>query len=136
VFAAGVTLVLWAVVAPETAEAARLRFLRVAQRAVSRLTAPRHPIGVGEFETRIAEGLDQLQGHLSADQPGDVAALQAGMRLLGAGRALRRQGTEGAAPIMAFGNSGISDDYVADLLKRGHAQLAAEPDKQVHRDAA
>jgi uncharacterized membrane protein YccC len=136
VFAVGVTLVLWAVIAPETAAAARRRFLRVAQRAVSRLTAPRHPIGVAEFETRIAEGLDQLQGHLRADQPADIAALQAGMRLLGAGQALRRQEPEGAAPTGAFGNSSISDDYVADLLKRGHAQPSAEPDVKVHRDAA
>jgi uncharacterized membrane protein YccC len=128
-FAAGVTLVLWAVIAPETAEAARRRFLRVAQEGVSRLSAPRHPIGVAEFETRIAEGLDQLKGHLRADS----AALQAGMRLLGAGQALRRRETERSAPTTAFG---ISDDYVADLLKRGRAQLSAEPDDQVHRDAA
>jgi uncharacterized membrane protein YccC len=133
VFAA---LVLWAVIAPETAAAARRRFLRIARQAVSRLTAPRHPIGVVEFETRIAEGLDQLQGHLHADQPTDIAALQAGMRLLGAGQALRRREEEGAAPTIAFGNSSTSDDYVADLLKRGHAQLSAEPDDQVHRDAA
>jgi hypothetical protein len=129
-------LLLWAVIAPETAAAARRRFLRVAQQAVSRLTAPRHPIGVVEFETRIAEGLDQLQGHLHADQPTDIAALQAGMRLLGAGQALRRREEEGAAPTIAFGNSSTSDDYVADLLKRGHAQLSAKPDDQVHRDAA
>ncbi len=134
VFAVGVTLVLWTVIAPETAAAARRRFLRVAQQAVSRLTAPRHPIGVARFETRIAEGLDQLQGHLRADQPADIAALQAGMRLLGAGQALRRQETEGAAPTVAFGNSSISDDYVAELLKHGHAQLSAE--QQVHRYAA
>jgi uncharacterized membrane protein YccC len=131
VFAVGVTLVLWAVIAPETAAAARRRFLRVAQQAVSRLTAPHRPIGVAEFETRIAEGLDQLQGHLRADQPADVAALQAGMRLLGAGRALGRRETDDAAPPIAFGNSGNSDDYVADLLKRGHAQLSADPDDQV-----
>ena len=134
VFAVGVTLVLWAVIAPETAAAARWRFLRVAYQAVSRLIAPRYPIGVAEFETRIAEGLDQLQGHLRADQPADIAALQAGIRLLGAGRALRRQETAGAAPNVAFGNSRISDDYVADLLKRGHAQFSDEP--EVHRDAA
>jgi len=78
--------------------------------------------------------LDQLQGHLRADQPADIAALQAGIRLLGAGRALRRQETAGAAPNVAFGNSRISDDYVADLLKRGHAQFSDEP--EVHRDAA
>jgi hypothetical protein len=63
----------------------------------------------------------------------DSAALQAGMRLLGAGQALRRRETERSAPATAFG---ISDDYVADLLKRGRAQLSAEPDDQVHRDAA
>ncbi len=131
IFATGVTLVLWTVVAPETAAAARRRFLRVAQQAVSRLTAPRHPIGIAEFETRIAEGLDQLQGHLRADQPADIAALEAGMRLLGAGQALRRRGTTSAAPTVAFGNSNISDDYVAALLKRGHAQLPAGPNDQV-----
>jgi uncharacterized membrane protein YccC len=132
VFAAGVTLVLWAVIAPETAAAARGRFLRIAQRAVSRLTA-RHPIGVAEFEARIAEGLDQLQGHLRADQLADIAALQAGMRLLGASRALRREET---AQTIAFGNSSISDHYVAGLLKRLHAQISANPGDLVHRDAA
>ena len=134
VFAAGVTLVLWAVIALETAAAAQRRFLRIAQQAVSRLTAPRHPIGVAEFETRIAGGLEQLQGYLRAD-PADIAALQAGMRLLGAGQALRRQEPESAAPT-AFGNASISDDYVADLLKRGHVQPAAEPHVKEHRDAA
>jgi uncharacterized membrane protein YccC len=131
VFAVAVTLVLWTVIAPETAAAARRRFLRVATQAVSRLTAARHPIGVAEFETRIAEGLDQLQGHLRADQPADIAALQAAVHLLSAGQALRREETEGAAPTVAFSNSSISDDYVADLLKRGRAQLFAEPDDQV-----
>ena len=134
IFAVGVTLILWTVVAPETAAAARQRFLRVARQAVSRLTAPRQPIGVAEFETRIAEGLDQLQGHLRADQPADIAALHAGMRLLGAGRALRHPETAGAAPSLAFGSSSISDDYVAELLKSRHAQMSAE--QQVHRYAA
>jgi uncharacterized membrane protein YccC len=135
VFAVGVTLVLWTVIAPETAAAARRRFLRIAQQAVSRLTAPRHPIGVAEFETRIAEGLDQLQGHLRADQPADIATLQAGMRLLGAGQTLRRQETEDAAPTIVFRKSGRSDDYVACLLKCRHAQLSADPDNRC-RDAA
>lgn len=134
IFAVGVTLVLWTVVAPETAVAARRRFLRVARRAVSRLTEPRHPIGVAEFETRIAEGLDQLQGDLGADRPADIAALQAGMRLLGAGQGLRHREAEGASPTVAFGNSRMFDDYVAELLKRRHAQFSAE--QQVRRDAA
>jgi uncharacterized membrane protein YccC len=136
IFAAGVTLVLWAVIAPETAEAARSRFLRVARQAVSRLVAPQQPIGLAEFETRIADGLDQLQSHLRADQPADIAALQAGMRLLGAGGVLRRQEPGSAAPTGAFGNSSISDDYVGRLLKRGHAQLSANLDHLVQRDAA
>jgi hypothetical protein len=58
------------------------------------------------------------------------------MRLLGAGQALRRQEPGSAAPTGAFGNSSISDDYVADLLKRGHAQPSAEPGVKEHRDAA
>jgi uncharacterized membrane protein YccC len=136
VFAVGVTLILWAVIAPETAEAARFRFLRIARRAVGRLTAPRHPIGVAEFETWIAVALDQLQGHLRADQPADIATLQAGVRLLGAAQALRRRETDGAAATIAFGNSSISDDYVGGLLKRGCVPLSVEPDHQVHRNAA
>jgi uncharacterized membrane protein YccC len=134
IFAVGITLVLWTVVAPETAEAARRRFLRIAQRAVGGLTAPRHPIGVDEFETRIGEGLDQLQGHLRADQPADIAALQAGIHLLGAGQALRRQETDDAAPTVAFGNSSMSDDYVAELLRRRRDQFSDE--QQVRRYAA
>jgi uncharacterized membrane protein YccC len=137
VFAAGISLVLWAVIAPETAEAARRRFLRVAQQAVSGLTAPRHPIGVAEFQTRIAEGLDQLQVHLRADQPGDLADLAAGSRLLGAGHALLRQWQQdGPEPPVAAASARVSDSYLAGLLERGRTQVFAEPSRQVHRDAA
>jgi uncharacterized membrane protein YccC len=137
VFAAGVTLVLWAVVAPETAEVARRRFLRVARRAVDRLTAPRHPIGFAEFETQIAEALDQLQSHLRPDQPGDLADLAAGSRLLGAGRALLRGWQQdGAEPPVAAASARVSASYVAGLLERGRTQVFAEPSRQVIRDAA
>ena len=108
VFAAGVTLVLWAVVAPETAEAARRRFLRTARRAVNRMTGTRGPVGFAEFETQIAEALDQLQSHLRADQPGDLADLAAGSRLLGAGHALlRRWQQDGAEPPVAAASAGF-----------------------------
>jgi hypothetical protein len=56
------------------------------------------------------------------------------MRLLGAGKALRRQEREGAAPTVAFGASSLTSDYVAELLKSRHAQMSAE--QQVHRYAA
>ena len=116
VFAASFTLVLWAVVAPETAEAARQRFLRVARQAIDRLTAQRHPIGFAEFETRIAESLDQLQSHQRADQPRDLADLAAGSRLLGAGHALlRRWQQDGAEPPVAAARARGSDRYVAGL---------------------
>ena len=136
VFAAGVTLVLWAVVAPETAAAARLRFLRIARRAVSRMTGASRSAGFVEFETQIAEALDQLQIHLRADQPDDLADLAAGSRLLGAGHALlRRWEREGSVPSAGPGVR-MSDGYVAGLLERGRIEILPEPNKQELRDAA
>jgi uncharacterized membrane protein YccC len=137
VFAGGVALILWAVVAPETAEAARRRFLRIARQAVARITSPRHTIGLTEFKTQIAEGLDQLQSHLRADRPDDVAAVQAGVRLLDVGSAmLQRRETDGAAPPNAVDDAGASDSYVAGLLVRARSGVFARPDKKVFRDAA
>lgn len=121
VFAGGVALILWAVVAPETAEAARRRFLRIARQAVTRVTSPRPATGLAELETQIAEGLDQLQSHLNADRPDDVAAVQAGVRLLDVGRTLlRRRETDGAPRPIALADAGASDSYVAGLLERAH----------------
>ncbi len=137
VFAVGVTLALWAVVAPETPAAARLRFLRVTRQAVDRLTAPRRPIGFAEFETRIAEAFDQLQSHLRPDQPDDLADLAAGSRLLAARHALREHWEpDGAEPFPAVADVGVSDRYVAGLLECGCAQVFPEPSWQVIRDAA
>jgi len=137
VFATGVTLVLWAVVAPETAEAARRRFLRIAWQAVIRLTASRDRVGLAEFQTRIAEAVDQLQGHLRADDPKDIDALQVGMRLLGAGQPLLgRQETDDAPPTVTPGDGGIPDDYLVDLLRSGRSQFSAKPEKQVLRHVA
>ena len=137
VFAAGVTLVLWAVVAPETPQAARRRFLRVARQAVGQLTAPRQPIGFAEFGTVIAEALDHLQSHLSAERPGDLADLAAGSRLLGAGHALLRRWVQyDGAPSAAAAKVRVPDSYVAGLLERGRAQSLPDPDKQEIRDAA
>jgi len=137
VVAAGAALVMWAVVAPETAEAARLRFLRIARRAVDRMAGARSPVCFAEFETQIAEALGQLQSHLRADQPGDLADLAAGSRLLGAGHALlRRWQQDDAEPLLAAASAHVSDSYVAGLLERGRTQVFAEPSRQVIRDAA
>ena len=115
----------------------RSRFLRIARRAVNRMTGTRGPVGFAEFETQIAEALDQLQSHLRADQPGDLADLAAGSRLLGAGHALLKRWQEnGTEPPLAAASARVSDSYVAGLLERGRTQVFAEPSRQVIRDAA
>ena len=137
VFAVSVTLALWALVAPETPAAARLRFLRVTRQAIDRLTAPRRPIGFAESQTRIAEALDQLQSHLRPDQPDDLADLAAGSRLLAACHAvLEHWEPDGAEPFVAVADINVSDRYVAGLLECGRAQVFPEPSRQVIRDAA
>jgi uncharacterized membrane protein YccC len=90
VVAAATALVLWAVVAPATPEAARRRFVRAACQALARIAAPRQRIGLAEFETAMTEALDQLQSHLRPDQPDDIAAFEAAIALFGAGRELIR----------------------------------------------
>jgi uncharacterized membrane protein YccC len=90
IVAAAVAMVLWAIVAPASPEAARHRFVRAARRALARIAAPRRRIGRAEFETAMTEALDRLQGQLRPDQPDDIAAFEAGVAVLGAGRELIR----------------------------------------------
>jgi len=85
-----VTMVLWAVVAPEGVEAARRRFVRTARKLLAHIARPRRPITPGEFETAMAEALEQLRGALRPDRPADLAALDEGAALLIAGRELVR----------------------------------------------
>jgi len=137
VFAAGVSLVLWAVVAPETAEAARRRFLRVARQAVSRLARSRYPTGFAEFDSRIAEALDHLQSHLRTDQPRDIADLAASIQLLGVGGVLLgRRETDGTVPAVAVNGSSASDRFMAGLLDYKYVQFLAQSNTKVLRDAA
>ncbi|MBV9633252.1 MAG: FUSC family protein [Methylobacteriaceae bacterium] len=135
VFAAGVTLVLWSVVAPATPEAARQRFLRVARHAVSALTAARSPIGIIEFKTRIAEALDQLQGGLSLNQPADLADLAAAIRLLVVGSDFKERDAGGGVQRANLAAQ-ISASYTATLLQRYQAQFPTELDKEELRNAA
>jgi len=90
VIAAAAAMVLWAILAPQTPEAARRRFVHAAHRALARIVAPRPRIGLAEFETAMTEALDQLRGSLRDDNPDDVAIFEAGIAFLGAGRDLIR----------------------------------------------
>jgi uncharacterized membrane protein YccC len=88
VVAAAVAMVLWAVVAPESVEAARRRFDRTASRLLASIGRARRPIGAGEFETAMVEALERLRGALRPDRPADLATLDGGAALLIAGREL------------------------------------------------
>jgi putative oxidoreductase len=90
VAATGCALVLWAIVAPQTPEAARRRFVRAARRVFARIASPRAYIGLAEFETAMAEALTQLRGYLRDDLHEDIAIFETGLALLGAGRDLIR----------------------------------------------
>ena len=90
VVAAATAMVLWAIIAPATPEAARRRFVRAARRALARIAARRRRIGLTEFETAMTEALGQLRGQLRPDQPDDIAAYEAAIALFGAGRELIR----------------------------------------------
>lgn len=90
VIAAAAALVLWAILAPQTPEAARRKFVRAAHRVLARIVAPRPGIGLAEFETAMTEALGQLRGSLRDDNPDDVESFEAGIALLGVGRELIR----------------------------------------------
>jgi uncharacterized membrane protein YccC len=90
VVAAATAMVLWAIIAPATPEAARRRFVRVARRALARIATPRRRTGLAEFETAMTEALSQLWSQLRSDQPDDIATYEAAIALFGAGRELIR----------------------------------------------
>ena len=90
IFAIAVGAILFAVVAPETPQAARRRFSRAALRALARIAGPRPQMGLAEFETAMTEALEQLRGQLQLQRADDIAAWEAGIALLGAGRELIR----------------------------------------------
>jgi len=137
VLAACVSLGLWAIIAPETAEAARRRFLRVARQAVSRLAISRDPIDLANFDSRIAEALDHLQSHLCSDHPRDIADLAAGIRLLGVRCALLgRRETDSIILASMVNDASAPDSYVAGLLEYKYAQFLTQSEKEVLRDAA
>jgi uncharacterized membrane protein YccC len=90
VVSAATAMVLWAIIAPATPEAARRRFVRAARRALAGIAARRRRIGLAEFQTSMTEALGQLRGQLRPDQPDDIATYEAAIALFGAGRELIR----------------------------------------------
>jgi hypothetical protein len=82
--------VLFAIVAPETPEAARRRFVRAARGAFERITQRSPHIALTEFQTSLTEALDQLRRGLRNDRAEELAAVEAGIALLGAGCELIR----------------------------------------------
>ena len=90
IVAAATAMVLWAIIAPATPEAARRRFVRAARHALARIAVQRRRIGLAEFETAMTEAVNQLHGQLQPDQRDDIAAFEAAIALLDAGRELIR----------------------------------------------
>ncbi len=116
-FAAALAALLFAVIAPDTPEAARRRFVKAMRRAFERIAGP-PPVGPTEFVTSTVEVLDQLRRGLPPDRGEDVAAVDSGFALLGAGReliGLRDQGRSRRA------DAGIADD-IACFLSRNERQ--------------
>jgi len=136
VFAAGAAVVLWSVLAPETPEAARRRFLRAARQALAKIMAPQLRTGLAEFEIAITAALDQWQSHLRPDRSDYIAAFEEGVAFLGAGRELIRSREErGTLAGIAPDASGASDQETK-LLERACALLFAKHHEGVLRDAA
>jgi uncharacterized membrane protein YccC len=117
IVAAATAMVLWAIIAPATPEAARRRFVRAARQALARIAAPRRRIGPAEFETAMTEALDQLRGQLRPDQPDDIAAYEDAIALFAAGRELIRVKDDGTSSATA-----ALELDIAELAGNQHAQ--------------
>jgi uncharacterized membrane protein YccC len=90
VVSTGVAFVLWAILAPDTAEVARRRFARVVRKILASIPAPRSRMGLLEFEKKMTDALGQLQGYMHPDMSEDIACIEGGIGVLNAGRELFR----------------------------------------------
>jgi uncharacterized membrane protein YccC len=129
--------VLFAIIAPDTPQAARRRFVRATRKAFERIDRRRPRIGLTEFETALTEALDQLRRGLRSDQGEDVATIEAGIALLGAGRELIRVrdygwptpakiDLEGAADCFLTGNQRLSLDRARRAAQDASVRCLAE----------
>ena len=116
--AAQLARVLFALIAPDTPEAARRRFVKTMRRVFERVARSSH-VDTAEFADESV-ALDQLRRSLPLDRGEDVAAVNAGLVLLGAGRELirlRDQGRSGSA------DTGIADDIASFLTSNERRPL-------------
>jgi uncharacterized membrane protein YccC len=92
------TLVLWAVIAPDSPRARRRRFVRVARRVMAPISAVSGDTSLVEFEAAMGGALSQFAGLMQPDGADDRACLDAGIALLGAGRELLLVGRDSRRP--------------------------------------
>ena len=88
-----------------------------------RIVRRRPRIGLSEFETAVAEALDQLRRGLHPDRGEDVAAVESGLALLGAGRELIRVRDDGRPMPAAIE---VEDDVVRFLASSESLPLDRE----------
>ena len=122
ILAVAVGAVLFAVVAPETPQAARRRFTRAARQALARIAGPRLRMGLGEFETAMTEALEQLH----PQRADDIAAWEVGTALLGAGRELIRLRGEAHSSSAQRALEIDVRDHDAERLERTRKRLQAD----------
>jgi uncharacterized membrane protein YccC len=129
--AIGSGAVLFAVVAPETPEAARRGFARAVRAAFERIKLRSGPIGLSDFQTSLTEALDGLRRGLRADHGEEVAAVEAGMALMGVGRELIRLRDDGRS---TPANDAVAEDVSRFAKRPGRKQLVRA--QQAAEDAA
>ena len=86
IFAIAVAALLFAIVAPETPEAARRELTRRSRQAFARIADPRRRPRLSEFDKAITDAL----GEFKAEGAEDIAVREATIALVGAGRAFIR----------------------------------------------
>jgi len=118
-FAVVLTALLFAIIAPDTPEAARRRFVKAMRRAFERIAGPPQ-VGPTEFVTSTVEALDQLRRSLPPDRGEDVAAVDSGFALLGAGRELIRVRDQGRS---RRADAGLADDIACFLASNERQPL-------------
>lgn len=123
--AAAIAALLFAIVAPDTPQAVRRRFLRTARKVFERIAQRRPHINLVEFESATAESLDQLCRALRPDRTQDLATAEAGIALMGAGRELIRVRDGGRS---TFAATEVERDIVQFLAssQRRHLERACD----------
>jgi uncharacterized membrane protein YccC len=119
--AVGSGAVLFAVVGPETPVAARRQFARAVRATFGRIKQRSGQIGLTEFQTSLTEALDGLRRSLHTDRVEELAAVEAGIALMGVGRELIRVRDDGRS---TPANDAVAEDISRFAERPGRKQLA------------